>query len=163
MAKGIRSGNKSIKVNWDQTQFEKKAEKYIKEIPDELKNILVQTAPEFSKAASKYTPPNIGRQSIQKKYFERPVLVLARLINGGYAKQKATEQDKEALKAGKLYKVLYTKAGAKKGQAFAYCKTKAEIKRARKIETRGLSRVMWRKRFTSYWFIYSSTNTTINE
>lgn len=163
MAKGIRSGNKSIKVNWDQTQFEKKAEKYIKEIPDELKNILVQTAPEFSKAASKYTPPNIGRQSIQKKYFERPVLVLARLINGGYAKQKATEQDKAALKAGKLYKVLYTKAGAKKGQAFAYCKTKAEIKRARKIETRGLSRVMWRKGFTSYWFIYSSTNTTINE
>lgn len=81
----------------------------------------------------------------------------------GYAKQTATEADKAALKAGKIYKVLNTKAGAKKGQAFAYCKTKQEVKRAKKIETRGLSRVMWRKRFTCYWFLYSQHNTKIVE
>lgn len=63
----------------------------------------------------------------------------------GYAKQTANADDKAAFKAGKIYKVLNTKAGAKAGQAFAYCKTKQEVKRAKKIETRGLSRVMWGK------------------
>lgn len=162
MPKNFRAGTRKVKVQWDQYEFQQRAKKFIKQVPDEFYDILVQTAPEFSNAASKYTPPCIGRQSIQKKYFERPVLVLARLINGGYANQKATSQDKAALKSGKLYKVLNTKAGAKKGQAFAYCKTKQEIKRAKKIENRGLSRVMWRKRFTVYWFIYTCTNTTFN-
>ena len=78
----------------------------------------------------------------------------------GYAKQKATEADKVALKQGKIYKVLNTKAGAKPGQAFAYCKTKQEVKRAKKIETRGLSRVMWRERFTFNRFIYTEHDTT---
>ena len=81
----------------------------------------------------------------------------------GYAKFKATDDDKAAFKQGKVYKVVNTKAGAKPGQTFAYCKTKQEVKRAKKIETRGLSRVMWRKRFTCYWFLYSQHDTKIVE
>ena len=84
--RGIRSGNKTVKVDWDQSEFEKKAEQFLKEVPEAMKEILIETAPEFSKAAAKYTPPSMGKGSIQKKYFERPVLVLARLINGRVCK-----------------------------------------------------------------------------
>lgn len=44
-----------------------------------------------------------------------------------------------------LFKVLNTKAGVHRGTAFAYAKKKSELKRLKKIETRGLSRVMWGK------------------
>lgn len=84
--RGIKSGNKNIRLDWDQQEFEKKAEQFLKEVPEALQEILVETAPEFSKAAAKYTPPSMGKGSIQKKYFERPVLVLARLINGRICK-----------------------------------------------------------------------------
>lgn len=44
-----------------------------------------------------------------------------------------------------LFKILYNKDGLQRGTAFAYCKKKSEIKRFKKITTRGLSRVMWGK------------------
>lgn len=110
----IRSGNKKVSFDWDQSEFQKNADKLIKQIPEQIQNILIEVAPDFSNAAAKYTPPNIGRQSIQKKYYERTVLVLARLIHGGYKTHKATEEDKNAFKNGKIYKVLNTKAGSKK-------------------------------------------------
>lgn len=84
--RAIKSGNKTVRVDWDQTEFEKKAEKFLKEVPEAMQEILIETASEFSKAAAKYTPPCMGKNSIQKKYFERPVLVLARLINGRICK-----------------------------------------------------------------------------
>ena len=87
--RGITSGNKTVGLAWDQSEFEKKAEQFLKEVPDAMQQIFIETAPEFSKAAAKYTPPSMGKGSIQKKYFERPVLVLARLINGRVCKTKS--------------------------------------------------------------------------
>ena len=49
------------------------------------------------------------------------------------------------LRKGFLYKVVNTKAGVKKGTAFAYCKKLSQTKKFAKITTRGLSRVMWGK------------------
>lgn len=44
-----------------------------------------------------------------------------------------------------IYKVLNTRSGAKKDDAYAYCKRKGELKKLIKISTRGLARVMWGK------------------
>ena len=59
------------------------------------------------------------------------------------------KEDYDQYRKKMKYKVLYTKSGIKKGTAFAYTKTKAQAKKAAKIETRGLSRVMWGKNLTS--------------
>jgi hypothetical protein len=115
----------------------------LQEVPDKLKDILIKCAPEFSKAAAKYTPPSMGKNSIEKKYYSRPYIVLIRLIRGGYKGMKATDEDVRQFKAGMIYKVLNTKSGVPKGTALAYCKRKSDLRRLTKIETRGLSRVMW--------------------
>ena len=44
-----------------------------------------------------------------------------------------------------VYKVLNTKSGVKKGEPYAYCKTKGQAKKLAKIRTRGLARIMWGK------------------
>jgi hypothetical protein len=36
----------------------------LKEVPEAMKDILIETAPVFSKAAAKYTPPSMGKNSI---------------------------------------------------------------------------------------------------
>jgi hypothetical protein len=53
------------------------------------------------------------------------------------------------LRKGFLFKVVYNKAGVKKGTAFAYCKKLSQTKKFAKITTRGLSRVMWGKNLNS--------------
>lgn len=78
----IKSGTRRIKVDWDQTEFEKNAEKFINDIPAEISDILVDCAPLFSNAAARYTPPSMGKNSIEKKYYERKVYLLPKLIRG---------------------------------------------------------------------------------
>ena len=59
-----------------------------------------------------------------------------------------TKEDAEQLRKYKMkFKVLNTKKGTPKGTAFAYTKTIGQAKKAAKIANRGLSRVMWRKKF----------------
>lgn len=59
-----------------------------------------------------------------------------------------TKEDAEQLRKHKMkFKVLNTKKGVAKGTAFAYTKTVSQAKKASKIANRGLSRVMWRKKF----------------
>jgi hypothetical protein len=150
--RGMKNGSsRSIKFDWDQSEFEQNVKKLLAEIPEKVEDILIKTAPEFSKAAAKYTPPNMGKNSIDKKYYTRPVFALLSLIKGYYKGQKATPEDIKAFRSGMKYKILDTKAGVTKGKAYAYCKNKGEIKKLAQISTRGISRIMWRKRIRHYW------------
>ena len=139
--------SRSIHFNYDMTEFKKNVEKFISEAKDKSKAIVLAAVPEFIKTASKFTPPNIGRNSIEKKYYTRPILDLIKLVRGQYDNFRATEEDRQQLKNKMKFKVVYTKAGIKKNTAFAYTKSMALAKKAAKIANRGISRVMWRKKF----------------
>lgn len=135
--KGLKStSSRKIRLDWDTSEFEKKVNDLIQQIPEELEDILIDSAPEFVKGAIKWTPPCMGKNTIDKKYFTRPILVLIRLIRGGYPGMKASTEDIQQYKAGMVYKILYTKSGKPKGTAYAYCKTKSQAKKASQILTR---------------------------
>jgi hypothetical protein len=140
---------KNVRVRFDYslTDFIKKANEVIKEAKAESVKIIQACAAAFANGAAKFTPPSIGKNSIEKKYYERPFVVLLRLIRGGYAGMAATEEDKQQFRNGMIYKVLDTRYPNKfrSNVAFGYCKTKGQLKKLCKIETRGLSRVMWGK------------------
>ena len=144
--KGLKNNSsRSIKFNWSTEEFEKNLEELQKEIKADTKNILIRNAPKFAEAAAKYTPPSLGKNSIDKAKYFRPILVLSRLVNGGYSQYKPTQEDINQLRKKMVYKVLNTKTGVKKGEAYAYCKTKGQAKKLSKIKTRGLARIMWGK------------------
>lgn len=148
--KPIRSSfTKSVKLNYDTSEFEANTKKVIEDIQNETKNMLIKASTDFADGAAKATLPSIGKASIEKKYWSRPILVLGLLIRNKYSTYKPTKEDYIQYHKKMKYKVLYTKTGIRKGTAFAYTKTKAQAKRAAKIETRGLSRVMWGKNLTS--------------
>lgn len=144
--KGLKNNSsRSIKFNWSTEEFEKNLEELQKEIKADTKNILIRNAPKFVEAAAKYTPPSLGKNTIDKAKYFRPILVLSRLVNGGYSQYKPTQEDIQQLRKKMVYKVLNTKSGVKKGTAYAYCKTKGQAKKLSKIRTRGLARIMWGK------------------
>ena len=148
--KPIRSSfAKSVKFNYDMSEFEANAKKVIEDIQHETKNMLIKASTDFADGAAKATPPSIGKASTEKQYWSRPILVLGLLIRNKYPNHKPTKEDYDQYRKKMKYKVLYTKSGIKKGTAFAYTKTKAQAKKAAKIETRGLSRVMWGKNLSS--------------
>lgn len=139
------NSSRNIRFNWSTEEFEKNLEELRNEIKGNTKDILIQNAPKFVEAAAKYTPPTLGKNTIDKAKYERPILVLSRLVNGGYYEYKATQEDINQLRKKMVYKVLNTKSGVKKGTAYAYCKTKGQAKKLSKIRTRGLARIMWGK------------------
>lgn len=144
--KGLKANSsRSIKFDWDTDEFEKNLEELKKEIQFDRKEILIRNAPKFTEAAAKWTPPSLGKNTIDKTKYERPILILSRLVNGGYSNFKPTQEDIVQLRKKMVYKVLYTKAGVPKGTAYAYCKTKGQAKKLSKIKTRGLARIMWGK------------------
>lgn len=148
--KGLKANSsRSIKFDWDTDEFEKNLEEVRTELQKDTKSILIRNAPKFVEAAAKYTPPTLGKNTIDKTRYERPVLVLSRLVNGGYSDFKPTQEDIAQLRKKMVYKVLNTKTGVKKGTAYAYCKTKGQAKKLSKIQTRGLARVMWGKKLES--------------
>ena len=140
---------KGIKFTYDLSEFEKKVNEFMTETQGKTKDILVTVAPDFSNYAAKYTPPNIGKNSIEKKFYTRPILSLSKLLAGEYEGQVITAEDREQIKNKMKFKVLYTKSGIKKGTAFAYTKSISQAKKAAKIANRGISRVMWGKNLST--------------
>ena len=141
--------SKGIKFTYDLSEFEKKVNEFMTETQSKTKDILVAVAPDFSNYAAKYTPPSIGKNSIDKKFYTRPILVLSKLLAGEYQDQTPTEEDRKQIKNKMKFKVLYTKNGIKKGTAFAYTKSISQAKKAAKIANRGISRVMWGKNLST--------------
>lgn len=121
--------------------FDKAVEENVALVKASTKQILINSSTQFSAGAATYTPPSMKKAVIEKKHWTRPVAYIPALIK----ENKATQQDIEMLRKGFPFKVVYTKAGVKKGTAFAYCKKLSQTKKFAKITTRGLSRVMWGK------------------
>ena len=105
--KGLKTNSsRSIKFDWETKDFEKNLEELRQEIAEDTKDILIRNAPKFAEAASKYTPPDIGKNTIDKAKYERPILILSRLVNGGYYQYKPTQEDINQLRKKMVYKVL---------------------------------------------------------
>ena len=139
-----KNSTRSIKFEWETKDFKKNLEELRKEIKEDTKDILIRNAGAFADSASKYTPPDIGKNTIDKAKYTRPILILSRLVNGGYYQYKPTQEDINQLRKKMVYKVLNTKSGVKQGTGW-YCKTKGQAKKLSKIRTRGLARIMWGK------------------
>lgn len=102
----------------------------------------------FSEVAAKYSPPNIGKATIDQKYYYRPIYKLEDLAKGLCRTERgrrvyATREDYAALRAGMKFKVVNTKYGTKKGTAYAYTKGINQAKRASRIQNRGLTKYSW--------------------
>ena len=137
--------NVIVKFDYDVSDFAKKAEQVRQIMLAETAESLKYIANVFANQAAKFTPPNIGKQTIEKRFYTRPYLILSRLVKKYYPKHFPTPEDYKQWRAGMVYKVLYTKKGKPRGTAFAYCKTKQELKKLTRIVNRGLSKVMWGK------------------
>lgn len=136
---------KSVSFEMQTKDFDKDVEKNVALVKAESKNILIASTTQFAAGAATYTPPSMKKAVIEKKYWTRPVKYIPTLIKNN----RATQEDIEMLRQGYFFKVVYNKAGVKKGTAFAYCKKLSQTKKFAKITTRGLSRVMWGKNLSS--------------
>lgn len=145
MAKFFRGKKSTVKITGDATQAIKKVQEVVSTVKKDSREITVSIIPDVVAVISKYTPPCYGKNTIEKRLYTRPVIFLPLLARGKVDGQRANSQDYAQLRDGKLYKILYTKRGMKKGQAFAYAKTKSQAKALSKIQNRGISRVMWGK------------------
>ena len=136
-----KTSSTTIKASYDISKLNQKLEDYKNTFRKQLRQTVLNATTTAIAAGVRYTPPNIGKTTIEKKYWTRPVVYIPSLIKSG----SATKEDIEMLRKGFLYKVIHTKAGVKKGTAFAYCKKLSQTKKFAKIATRGMSRVMWGK------------------
>ena len=147
---GQNRNAKSVKFTYNMDDFNKNVNNYIKNAQQRSKQIVIKVTPEFVKGAVKYTPPDMGHNTIDKKRYNRPILNLIKLVRGEYDGYSPTKEDAHELRYNKMrYKVLYTKAGIKQGTAFAYTKTISAAKKAARIANRGISRIMWGKNIES--------------
>lgn len=113
--------------------------------------VAIGMAIRFAEAAARFTPPNIGKATIDEKYYSRPIYSLTDLAKGLVRTPRgrrvhATKEDYEALRNGFKYKVVNTKYRLPrelKNKAVAYTKGINEAKRIAKIERRGLSKYSW--------------------
>lgn len=136
---------KSVSFNMQTKDFDKAVDHNIALVKAQTKNILIASSTQFAAGAATYTPPSMKKAVIEKKYWTRPVQYIPSLARNN----RATQEDIQMLRKGFLFKVVYNKAGVKKGTAFAYCKKLSQTKKFAKITTRGLSRVMWGKNLNS--------------
>lgn len=132
-------GNVKISFQYDTKEYEENVRKFIDEVRKSQEELLKKAATFFATAAAKFSPPSIGQNKIEKKFYTRPILSLQELIANG----EASSIDEYQFKAGKKFKIVNTKNGKEK--AYAYCKTASEAKKLAKIANRGLARVMWGK------------------
>lgn len=102
----------------------------------------------FAEVAARYSPPNIGKATIENRFYFRPIYNLVELAKGLCRTDKgkvlhATKEDYAALRNGFKFKVVSTKYRDKKGRVVAYTKGINEAKRASRIENRGLTKYSW--------------------
>ena len=139
-----------IGMRYGMGDFEEKAKRLMDDISLESQDIIRRSAVVFANAAAKWTPPRRGgspSMTIPKEKYERPFVLLSALVAGGYPGLAATDIDRAQLKRGMKFKVYSTRKSQQqsKAPAFAYCKTKGELKRLRRIANRGLAKAMWGK------------------
>ena len=138
-----------VKLDFDTKDFEEKSKALMAEIKGESEEIVKHSAVVFANAAAKWTPPRKnGSLSlvIPNDKYMRPYAVLSILIQGGYDGLQATEIDKIQYQNGMKFKIYNTKKNkTSRAPAYAYCRTKGELKKLRRIANRGLAKAMWGK------------------
>lgn len=137
-----------VKMKYDLHEFEKKAQELMNDISSQSEEILKRSTVAFVNAAAKWTPPrkNGPSMTIPKEKYERPFVVLSKLIAGEYDGLTANEIDKIQFRNGMRFKIFNTRKHKEThAPAYAYCKTKGELKKLRRIAHRGLAKVMWGK------------------
>lgn len=123
----------------------KKLQRFFDDVIKNNPKKLVQWSEAFVKNAAKNSPPQIGKASISREFYTRPILNLIKLARGEYNAYRFTQQDSIALKNKMIFKIINTKKGVKKNTAFGYAKTQAQAKKLAKIQTRGNLRYQWGK------------------
>ena len=141
--------NFKVRMKYDMKDFEEKARKLMDDINLEAQDIVKKSAVVFANAAAKWTPPRSGNSpslTIPKEKYERPFVVLSALIAGQYQGLTATDIDKAQYRNGMKFKIYNTRKNKQeRAPAYAYCRTKGELKKLRRIAHRGLAKVMWGK------------------
>ena len=109
----------------------------------------------FAEVAAKFSPPNIGKATIDAKYYMRPIIKLDDLAKGLVRTERgrrlyATKEDFAALRRGMKFKIMNTKYRVKKGTVYAYAKGINEAKRLARIQNRGLTKYSWGSIITTF-------------
>ena len=109
----------------------------------------------FAEVAAKFSPPNIGKATIEEKYYYRPIYKLDDLAKGLVRtplgrRLYATKEDYAALRAGMKFKIMNTKYRVKRGTVYAYAKGINEAKRLSRIQNRGLTKYSWGSIITTF-------------
>lgn len=130
-------------IKTDIKTFEKNVDAAIKSTRNAMTEIIKKTAKSLLKWLAVKTPPSIGKTTLKKSQYYRPIIPLKELVSKeGYNGKHATSYDLEAWRNGFKYKIPNTKKGAKSWKVL-YAKTAAEAKKLAFIKARGISRIMW--------------------
>lgn len=143
--KSFRGKTSTIKLVGDASGVIKKTEEVVDITKKNTKDVSLAIMPDVVSTIARFTPPSIGKNSIQKRFYTRPILYLPQLVRGKIDGHRANAADYVQLRSGMLYKIVYTKRGVKRHQAFAYSKSINQAKKLAKIQNRGMARVMWGK------------------
>lgn len=132
----------NVEINVDTRELEKKVAEANKAIQTNLPQIVGKGAFKYADTASKYTPPNRGKNIISAKFYKRKILSLLEAVKEG-SKNKSLKfplrKFSEKIKQGYKYIVEYRKKHLKR----FYFKSLSEAKQASIIQNRGLLRVMY--------------------
>lgn len=143
--KTFRGKKSKIKISGDGTKLIEKVQDLTRFVKNKSGQIMKEIMPDVIHIVARYTPPNIGKNTIEKRFYTRPILYLPDLVRGKIDGHKPNSDDYRQLRSGMKFKVLYTKRGMKRSQAFAYSKTMGQAKKLSKIKNRGISRIAWGK------------------
>lgn len=138
--KHFKDGRVQREINLGKGTIEQRIQNFFRKYGD---YVLIGMSMKFAETAARYTPPQIGKAYIDKRFYYRPIQDLTLLSKGGYPPYHATKADYKALRDGYKFRVLNTKVGHKKNEVYAYCKGINEAKRLSRIANRGLSRYSW--------------------
>ena len=137
----------NIKLKFDTEDLDKKIEQVVERTREHAIETLRHSAKVFANAAAKHTMPNKGYLTIPKAKYNRPYVNLRALVAGKIQGLRATEIDLGQLKNGMMFKIFNTRktSNLRRAPVYKYCRSKEELVTLRRIENRGLAKVMWGK------------------
>lgn len=143
-----------VRLKYDLDEFQSKCNELMQNIRKETVDILKKSTVVFVNAAAKATPPKRNgsfSMTIEKEKYQRPFVSLLKLIRGECGGLTANEIDRSQFAKGMKFKIFNTRntSNLSKAPAYAYCRSKGELKQLCRIKHRGLAKVMWAKSLTN--------------
>lgn len=96
----------------------------------------------FLYTASKYTPPNMGKNSIDEKYYSCQIIPIGEAAKNPYMGIVLYKEDWAMYKQGYDFKVIYNKWREPK-KVLGYAKGIRNAKKLARIKNRGLAKYSW--------------------